>query len=569
MATVMTLKPKIKPIHPQKLSPIIWSGLPLVMAVVFGLALSPTNPTGPTAPIASQAGTVTHPSDNSGATPKTNGALTSSTNASASALKAAAPQPASNLPLAAKQPAPQPGNKGYTEYPYSMLGTTNDTLLSNQWHLNTIQATSAWDRWTGSSSVTIAIIDTGFALNHEDLSAKWKLNSAEMGTTASQGPAPNCTSRGLSLDKRCNNVDDDGNGYTDDWRGWDFVAGDNDPQAGSTNSVGAGVSHGSFVAALAAAASNNGRGVAGVDRSAQILPLQALDDNGNGYTSTVAEAITYAADQGADVINLSLGSAYSDSYLRSQIDYAQSLGVAVVAAAGNDGCQECLSYPANFPEVIAVGATTSSDTLASFSSWGANLDLVAPGGSGLCSVAWSASNQTSGYSCGGQGTSFSSPLVTGTVGLIMGRQPGISLSSILTALQNGSDKVAAMNGVLTSTRYGYGRLNVYRSLQQLAQPVSVGGLGGNKDSSTPISLSSNQDVVTLCRGTVGNCRLRFTGPLGQVVLSPAANLNFWGDTAIQWQPADFSLTAGTWTMEPAWADGTASGYPGATLVISP
>lgn len=554
-----TPKKQLKP------ASILSSGASLLLALAVGFAL--TTPLPGSEGVAKVA--TAQPNTQTSATAAGEGqSVARSTNTTANPAPTQASSGSTLASLAAKQPTPYQGAGGYTEYPYTMLGVTNDVLAGSQWHLATTQAPTAWDRWTGSSSTTIAVIDTGFALNHEDLSPKWKLNSAEMGSTASQGPAPNCTSQGLALDKRCNNLDDDSNGYTDDWRGWDFVSDDNSPQTGTTTPNGQGVSHGSFVAGLAAGAANNSVGITGIDQGALIMPLQALNDNGDGFTSSVAEAIRYAADQGADVINLSLGSAYSDSYLRSQITYAQSLGVVVVAAAGNEGCQNCLSYPANFPEVIAVGATMSNDELAGFSSWGANLDLTAPGASGLCSIAWSSGNQTAGYSCSGQGTSFSSPLVAGTAALLKGRQPGITVDDVALALQDGADKVAGMSGALSTTRYGYGRLNVYRTLLQIAQPVSLSGLG-HDDSSITISLSSNRDVVTLCRGYYGYCRLRFSNGNGDVILTPNTSVNAWGDLIVQWNPASLGLTPGEWQLAPVRIDGVLIGYPPVTITVTP
>lgn len=472
-------------------------------------------------------------------------------------------QPAAELSnLASRLPAPKAGTS-YTEYPYTALLSPSDTLQTSQWHLTNIGARGTWDRWTGSSTTTIAIIDTGFALSHEDLSAKWKLNSAEMGSTAVQGPAPNCTSQGLALDKRCNNIDDDSNGYTDDWRGWDFVAGDNTPQAGSQYPSGAGAHHGTYVAGLAAAQSNNSKGVAGIDWGAQILPLQVLDDNGNGYTSEVAEAIEYAANAGADVINLSLGSPYDDATVRAKIAYAQSLGVTVVVAAGNEGCAGCITYPANYPEVIAVGASNQQDTRASFSSWGANLDLVAPGAGGLCSTTWSVLNGLSGYSCSGQGTSYAAPIVSGAAALLASRNTSLTPAQISELLTGGADKLAAMSTAF-SQEYGYGRLNLLGSIMQLATPIDLdGGATG-----AVISQASSNDLVTICRGTAGSCRLRFVGPADQVVLSPTMSLNQWGDAAFQWQPEDFGLTNGVWTVGSAYYDGSPSGLAATTITIT-
>lgn len=175
---------------------------------------------------------------------------------------------------------------------YQALLTPNDPIYP-QWYTDKISAPAAWDVTTGSSNVTIAVIDTGFALSHEDLAGRWAENSSEEGMTA---PGDACWT-GVPQDKKTNNCDDDGNGFVDDWRGWDFSNNDNDPSAGTTNPNSAYVSHGTMTAGLAAATGNNGVGVASVNWGAKILPLQALDDNGSGYTDTIAAAIHYAADR--------------------------------------------------------------------------------------------------------------------------------------------------------------------------------------------------------------------------------------------------------------------------------
>lgn len=532
----------------------------VVGVLLVGLALHPGDPVAPPHPEGAPVGALSHQEGQAAMSlPSTHQPIAAAPDHQIAAASSDS-QPLAEL--AKRLPSPKAG-PGYTEYPYTVLLNPNDTYYNNQWHLGSIGAPGSWDRWTGGSTTTIAIIDTGFALSHEDLSSKWKLNTAEMGTTVSQGVAPNCTSRGLALDKRCNNIDDDGNGYKDDWRGWDFVAGDNDPQAGSQYQGGTAAHHGTYVSGLAAASSNNAKGVAGVNWGAQILPLQVLDDNGNGYTSEVAEAIEYAADAGVDVINLSLGSPYNDSTVRDKIAYAQNLGVTVVVAAGNEGCNECLTYPANYPEVIAVGASTQSDVRASFSSWGANLDLMAPGAGGICSTTWSASNGSGAYSCSGQGTSFAAPIVSGAAGLIAGRNTALTPAEIRDILVRSSHKVTAMSSSF-STEYGYGRLNLQAALQQLAQPLSL----SSASDGTVLSLADNQDIVTVCRGTITSCRLRFVGPASQVVLSPVQSLNQWADTAFQWQPEDFGLTAGTWTMESAYHEGSPSGMVPATITIT-
>ncbi|HUC20974.1 MAG TPA: S8 family serine peptidase, partial [Candidatus Polarisedimenticolaceae bacterium] len=239
----------------------------------------------------------------------------------------------SNSPPAQPPPAPSPR----PQYEYRALLTSSGPLYSNQPFLNRIAATAAWQTFANTNSApVIAVIDTGFALDHDTLKNRW------------------------STDKP----------------GWDFVHNDSDPRAGTTNPNGAAVTHGTLTAGLASILNPNAR----------LMPLQALSDEGIGYTDGVGAAIRYAADNGADVISLSLGSDTDDPYLQQQVDYAIAKGVVVLAAAGNDGC-DCMVYPARYPEVIAVGASTNANTTASFSSYGANLDVLAPGTAGdVCSA---------------------------------------------------------------------------------------------------------------------------------------------------------------------------------------
>lgn len=338
------------------------------------------------------------------------------------------------------------GVKTYDNLRYSALLTPNDPIYP-QWYTDKIKAPQAWDTTTGSSTITIAVIDTGFALNHEEMSGRWHLNSGENGSG-----------------KESNGVDDDGNGFVDDWRGWDFIYGDNDPIAGSNNPNGSGVSHGTHTAGLVAATGNNNKGVASINWAAKIIPLQALGDSGSGFTSDIAEAIEYAVDQGADIISMSLGQSGADSFLKSKLDYAKNNGVLVIAASGNDGC-DCILYPANYPQVLAVGATTSTDARASFSSFGGNLDVVAPGSGTLRTPTWTASNGTSAYTDGNiHGTSYATPIVAGLAGLIKGQDATLTHDELANAITDQADKVSGMNGQTWHEKYGYGRINARAGL---------------------------------------------------------------------------------------------------------
>lgn len=365
------------------------------------------------------------------------------------------------------------------EYDYRALRTSNDPLPQPTWYMNATKTQAAWDRATGNG-VVVAVIDSGFALAHEDLVNQWHQNNGETGMTT---PGGRCWT-GTGANKATNNCDDDNNGYRDDWRGWDFVGVNNNPQAGETNPNGAGVAHGTEVAGLAGATGNNGIGTTGPSWNNRIMPLQALDDNGSGYTSGVTAAVYYAVDNGASVINLSLGGNTNDTTLANAIRYAYERGVVVVAAAGNcgtgaeQGCDPAkpgaMSYPALNPHVIAVGATTSTNARASFSSYGPGLDVSAPGSGTLVSPMWRSANQTSAYATSLYGTSFASPIVAGYVGLLKSVRPASSVDDI-TAIVDGTASKPGMGSDLYSTSLGHGVVDADAGLRIAA---SLNGTSG-------------------------------------------------------------------------------------------
>lgn len=385
------------------------------------------------------------------------------------------------------------------DYPYSALpfstGTVSSSGSTEPWWLSKIHAPLTT---TKSPGALIAVIDTGFALAHNGFADRWWKNTAEIGPTISEGPVPNCTSRGLLLDKSCNNIDNDGDGYPSDWRGWDFTSDDNSAQAGSTNPSGSAVGHGTFVAGLIASSLTSTSG--GADTNARIMTLQALTDEGNGSTTTVADAILYAADHGAQIISLSLGTSSDDPYLHQAITYAIEKGSIIVAAAGNNGC-DCMLFPANYPEVIAVGASTQSDILATFSSYGANLDLVAPG-QDLCSTTWTSSNTTSAYACGGAGTSFSTPIIAGALARLL--EAGVQPQLADQYLDITADKVSSMGAAWRTLQYGTGRVNIQASITALSGPHYSGASGGI--------------FRTPCTGTAA-CSVELTNTAGTVIIS--------------------------------------------------
>lgn len=246
-------------------------------------------------------------------------------------------------------------------YTVSLLNTyPNDPQLPQQYYLNNILAPQGWDYTTGSVAITIAVLDTGLDTNHVDLAPK---------------VLP----------------------------GYDFLENDTVPQDPN--------GHGTLVAGIAAGISNNGIGIAGVSWGAQIMPLRVLDAAGNGSYDNVAQAILWATDHGARVINMSFGGTDFSEVVQTAVNYALERGVVLVAATGNAGATSVL-YPAAIAGVIGVGATDSSNQLASFSNTGDGVDVVAPGIS-ICST--SPGNQ---YSCLRSGTSMAAPQVSGLAALL-------------------------------------------------------------------------------------------------------------------------------------------------------
>jgi len=246
---------------------------------------------------------------------------------------------------------------------------TNDPRFGQQWALeNTgqeggtagadIEATGAWSTTTGSKSVIVAVVDTGVDIGHPDLKNEIWTNTREI---------PN------------NDVDDDGNGYADDVHGYDFANGD-----GTVYDREEGDEHGTHVAGIIGAEGNNSIGVSGVNQHVTIMPVKGLNGFGEGDDYSLAQAMKYAVDNGANVINASWGGYDYSDVLKDACDYAASHGVIVSAAAGNDANDndQWGFYPAAFDSatIVSVAATDRNDKLADFSNYGADsVDLAAPG----------------------------------------------------------------------------------------------------------------------------------------------------------------------------------------------
>lgn len=288
-----------------------------------------------------------------------------------------------------------------------------------------IDAPDAWSITTGTPTVVVAVVDTGVDYTHPDLAANIWQNTGEI----------------------INGVDDDGNGYIDDIRGWNFVSKNNDPMDDN--------GHGTHCAGTIAAVGNNGIGVIGTAWNVKIMPLKFLNAQGSGYVSDAISAILYANQKGAAVISNSWsGTGYTQS-LKDAIDASSAV---VVCAAGNSGANADVSpqYPAAFTSsnILSVAATDYNDNLASFSNYGAtSVDLAAPGVS-IYSTTKSGSYQYL------SGTSMATPHVAGVAALIKSQNPALSGVQIRNRIFSSVDAVSSLSGKVASG----GRLNAAKAL---------------------------------------------------------------------------------------------------------
>ncbi|GAB4194249.1 MAG: S8 family peptidase [Roseiflexaceae bacterium] len=296
---------------------------------------------------------------------------------------------------------------------YTEFRTTSDPILRQQWALRNIQAPQAWDITTGGE-VVIAILDTGVSSSHPDLSGK---------------VLP----------------------------GYNFFR--NNGDASDDNG------HGTYTAGVAAAESDNGEGIAGICWGCKILPVKVLGPRGQGDDASVAQGIRWAVDQGARILNLSLGSPEESEVLRDAVRYAYDRNVLLVAASGNGQAEGNVpNYPAAYPEVLAVSATDGSDVTTGFTTTGSYVDIAAPG-VGVWSTVWD-SQQGDTYS-GSNGTSAAAPYVAGAAALVLSLRPELSNAQLAEALMRSADDKGPPG---RDNDYGAGRLNVLRAVQLASDP---------------------------------------------------------------------------------------------------
>ncbi len=309
------------------------------------------------------------------------------------------------------------------------------------WHHAIIHSDDAWKITQGRKEIVVAVIDSGVDFSHPDLiSAGW-INAGEI---------------------ESNFIDDDGNGYIDDVFGWDFVSNDSAPGPTIDDPVNW---HATFIAGIIAAPKDN-FGIVGVAPNVTIMNVRILNADNMFYSFEVfGNAIRYAAENGADVINLSVTLSDNSSLYMDDIEYANSLNIPVVAASGNNGLS-VISYPAKSDNVISVGATSSWGETADFSNYGEELELVAPVGNSEDDDNIISIVPPDLYS-GGWGTSFAAPQVAATIAMMKSLNDSLSVAEIRDILhKSAKDLGDPGRDILT----GYGLLNVLKAVQAVLLP---------------------------------------------------------------------------------------------------
>jgi len=429
----------------------------------------------------------------------------------------------------------------------------NDPFIQQQWALPKTNSFQAWSL-VGNPSNTpiIAVIDTGVQWDHLDLVNNIWTNIGEI---------PN------------NNIDDDNNGYIDDVHGWDFVettspcypredcsVEDNDPNDFH--------GHGTHVAGIAGAVTNNGIGIAGTCANfCKIMVVRAGFSNiyqGGGLeTDDIAQSLVYSADNGANIISMSFGGLNSN-LMQNAIDYAYSQGSVLVAAAGNDGTNDPLfSYPAAYPNVIAVGGSNQNDQRAwEYTNHGAWVDISAPGTLILSTVSPTSNFQIPPFTktCVSStecyqllsGTSMSTPIVSGIIGLALAKSPTLSQNQILTLIHSSGDLMPPWNPLWPWGYTGAGRINAQKAIVQ-SSSVSLAML----DPALDHSVNGPQDLQIMGTATGQNFRsyrldLTWGGDLPTnptwTTIQPESNIAVTGGVLGTLRPASLGLYPETYTL---------------------
>jgi len=330
---------------------------------------------------------------------------------------------------------------------HALIQQPNDSLYGYQYYPGMIGADSAWayyDQQTIKDSVLIGIIDTGVDPLHEDLSSAMFMNPGETGIDS------------IGNNKSANGIDDDRNGFVDDWQGWDFASGI-DPVKGDNRAV-PGHLHGTHVAGIACAITNNKKGIAGIARNHRILPVKVGYDDSNSVNVTGGyEGMLYAAMMGADIINCSWGSPTSSIAEQEIVNEVLHLGSVIIGGAGNDQ-SDMAFYPASYRGVVSVAAIGPDSLKAGYSNAHGTVDISAPGSFIYSTVL----NNGYGYS---SGTSMAAPIVSGVAALVKSLNPARSNEQIAGILKSSAVDISSQNP-LHAKGLGSGMIQAYAAVSK-------------------------------------------------------------------------------------------------------
>lgn len=314
--------------------------------------------------------------------------------------------------------------------------TPSDSLNSDQWYLNAVNAYQAWDVQQGDTNIVIAFTDTGTDTDHPDLVDNYAYN----------------------YDDPINGIDDDNDGFIDNFLGWDVADNDNDVGFGNFG-------HGVNVGGIASATTDNLTGISGLGFNTKLLPIK-IDESATGRLTAAYEGIVYAADQGAFIITNSWGSHVFSRFSQDIINYATlNKGSLVIAATGNNG-DERRFYPAAYENVLSVGSMQFNDTVKANSNYGYWADIFAPGEDMLTT------NAIGGYGYNG-GTSMAAPVVAGVAGLVKAQFPSYDWRQVTEQILNTGEDIYAVNEARYANKLGSGQLDAFKALTDSTQPGIV------------------------------------------------------------------------------------------------
>ncbi|MDQ3111844.1 MAG: S8 family serine peptidase [Bacteroidota bacterium] len=400
--------------------------------------------------------------------------------------------------------------------------TPNDPSYGSQWHLATINASSAWNYFSTGSTIKIAIIDNAIDRGHQDLSGNLWVNAGEIAS---------------------NGIDDDGNGYIDDINGYDVADNDNNPNPPNNS-----FDHGTHCAGISSAGSNNSTGIASIGYSCKLMCIKATGNSASASSVTNGyDGVVYAVSAGAEVISMSWGGTGSSTTAQNIITWASQQGVVLIAAAGNNNVST-MFYPAGYTECIAVAATSSNDAKASFSNYGSWIDISAPGNNIYSTL------PSNGYG-NLSGTSMACPLVAGLAGLMLSLNPLMTAADVRNCIQNNATNINAQNSSYIG-QLGAGRIDANASMACVGATLNLAPVANFVANVTTVTAGGSVNFTNTSLYCYAGTTYAWTFPGG----FPAAS-------TAQTPPAITYNTAGTYNVSLTVTNGNGNNTYTATNYI--